>query len=279
MKGAEKTLSLRSNVIFLILISSISLWALVDARKAKLRQKVQYREQSKELAETKQIVSLLQLRAKLKDEIESPDQFEIAIELRNKIYSAVPIKNSRLLGADTFDPKQEFSDAIHDSEVGHLCGGMALIYMSALEALGIPARYVRLFASNGENPDSHVTVEFLHDGKWHASDPTFNVMFKKDGQFLSYLELGKLIKSNESYDVVSNGFEFKKGRELENYYINYDDLFEYVIIHPSVVNTSEGRKNFELILLPESWDGTIGGEKQSGPLGGVYRLFSEGPLR
>ena len=67
MKGAEKTLSLRSNVIFLILISSISLWALVDARKAKLRQKVQYREQSKELAETKQIVSLLQLRAKLKD--------------------------------------------------------------------------------------------------------------------------------------------------------------------------------------------------------------------
>jgi len=138
----------------------------------------------------KRKVSLLKLSKIIENSFLSADQntFAKAIKIRNIIYSQVPIKvspeNFNFMEFDSC-----FLRSTRDETIGHICGGLAILYISALESQGIPARLVCIFSKDVEPSDSHVTVEFWHNGKWHASDPTFNVMYTYKGQYLSYSEL------------------------------------------------------------------------------------------
>jgi Transglutaminase-like superfamily len=59
------------------------------------------------------------------------------------------------------------------------CGGIGLSYVWALQAIGIPARFIQLagddFLGGMDDYDTHVTVEVFLDGAWQLSDPTYNV--------------------------------------------------------------------------------------------------------
>ena len=127
-----------------------------------------------------------------------------ATHLRNLIYHGVPLKQTPgkfdFLSVDT-----AYLDSLRNDSVGHICGGLTIIYIAALESQGIPARYVGLFSSNSEPFYSHATVEFWYDGRWIASDPTFNIMFKSGDRYLSYSELYKLTRAGKDYEVTTNG--------------------------------------------------------------------------
>ncbi len=69
--------------------------------------------------------------------------------------------------------------ALGSDENNMYCGGAALAYTWALNAIGIPARFIQLggqdFLAGKDLYQTHATVEAMIDGKWEISDPTFNV--------------------------------------------------------------------------------------------------------
>lgn len=220
------------------------------------------------------------------------DTFTQAIDLRNAIYQRVPLRSVEQ-DNNFRDLAQVYSRSMRDGDMGQICGGLTILYMAALEARGIPARYVGIFSKNmmGEKPDTHATVEFYDNGRWLASDPTFNVMFTQNGRFLSYAELYRAIHHNRPYKVVSNGFPLIEGRRLDQYYISLKDLMQFVVEDPARVYDfgSDEMHDYKMRVLPASWDGmlTYDGNKKI-PAGHpsspdheypLYGFLERGPLR
>jgi hypothetical protein len=175
-----------------------------------------------------------------------------------------------------------YLESVRNDEIGHICGGLAAIYVTALESQGIPARYVGIFSKDYEPYDSHATVEFWFEGKWYASDPTFNVMFMQNGRYLSYPELYAEAKAGNAYDVTSNSYPLIPGRVIESYYIKLDDLMKFIIIHPSSVHVGGKHYEYPMEVLPAGWDGCItieGRRVDVRNFSGIYRDLYEGHLR
>jgi hypothetical protein len=238
-------------------------------------------------------LSLLRLSRILDHTIPSRgDTFTQAIDLRNAIYQRVPLRS---VEDDTYfaDLAQIYSRSMRDDHLGQICGGLTVLYMAALEARGIPARYVGIFSKHvmSEKPDTHASVEFYDNGRWIASDPTFNVMFTRNGRFLSYAELYRAVRHNRPYTVVSNGFPLIEGRRLDQYYISLKNLMQFVVIDPARVYDfgSDKTHDYAMETFPASWDGMLtyeGGKKvpaghPSGPnyQDPLYGFLEKGPLR
>ncbi|MGN6147491.1 MAG: transglutaminase domain-containing protein [Rhizomicrobium sp.] len=238
-------------------------------------------------------LSLLRLSRILDHTIPSRgDTFAQAIDLRNAIYQRIPLRS---VEGDAYfvDLAQIYSRSMRDDDMGQICGGLTILYMAALEARGIPARYVGIFSKSviSQKPDTHASVEFYDNGRWIASDPTFNVMFTQNGRFLSYAELYRAVRHNQPYNVVSNGFPLIEGRRLDQYYISLKDLMKFVVIDPARVYDfgSDNTHDYKMEILPASWDGMLvyPGDKKlpaghpSGPNyeDPLYGFLEKGPLR
>ena len=212
----------------------------------------------------------------------SRDSFQIAVRLRNAIYQQVPLKPTST-GFVFEDYDEAYLSAFRDESVGHICGGLAITYTIALESQGIPARYVGMFSRDRAPYDSHATVEFWHSGKWYASDPTFNVMFKSGDEYLSYAQLYDLVMNGKAYQTVSNGFPVLPERSIEGYYRKIEDLFKFIVIHPGHVWSDGKRLDYPITLLPPDWGGILtrddGAVKDISKPGGVYLKLGKGMLR
>lgn len=161
---------------------------------------------------------------------------------------------------------------------------MAILYLTALESQGIPARLVSVFSKNTEPYDGHTTVEFWHEGKQHASDPTFNIMYTDKGSYLSYADLYEKLQANGSYTTVSNGFTvFPEKGNTNNYYISLKDLTKYMVVHPAKIWKDGKTFEYPMALFPGNWDGTIvgrDGKKQDVKMfNSIYKYLYEGILR
>lgn len=214
------------------------------------------------------------------------DEFETAIKLRNHIYQDVPLNvQIRKLppGFDFMDFDKAYLMSTRNDPAAHVCGGLTLLYLAALESQGIPARYVGCFSDDKEPYQSHASVEFWYKGKWHASDPSFNVMYTHNGEFLSYAELYGLLQDGRPYEITSNGYEIITTRNIENYPVKARDLMKYVVVHPAEVWRETKRFEYPTQLLPRHWDGAItfgdGNRKDVRVLSGIYEFLRQGPLR
>lgn len=220
------------------------------------------------------------------------DVFHQAIGLRNAIYRSVSLKKNPA-DFDFAAFGSSFSASLRDKRVGQICGGLTILYMAALEARGIPARYVGMFSSEDDaRPpfETHASVEFFANGRWIASDPTFNVMYAYAGRFLSYAELWDILRAGKHYVVVSNGFPLKEGRRLEQYPISQDALLKFLVIDPADVydRESDRLQSYPAVRRPRSWNGMIALSGSKVRVGhnshpdnehALYRFLESGPLR
>lgn len=269
-------------IIIILIMSSVTIssYSLRKAYQAKSR--ATQAESRATQAETN--MKLLRLATVIRNTMSNRGErnFQKAINIRNRIYKQVPLKRTPKM-FNFMDIDDSYLRSLRDETVGHICGGLASTYATALESQGIPARYVGIFSKDKQPYKSHATIEFWHEEKWYASDPTFNVMFRCQGEYLSYSELYELIQKGEPYEVVSNGFPVFPKRAIENYYIKLDDLTKYMVIHPSEVWSGGKRLEYPMKLFPETWDGAItfddGKRRDVKNFGGIYKYLNQGPLR
>ena len=195
---------------------------------------------------------LINLRNEIEKNLDMPlDDFEKAIVLRNHIYEIVRLESTKSYDFTKFT--KAYKEA-YSGEVGHICGGIAILYITALEAFGIPARYVGLFYDNGW---THAVSEFYYKGSWYASDATFNVMFYNNG-YLSYEDI-----YYEDFVLEDNGYDTLEG--AQEY---YDMDIAEMGIHPAKVNGV----NHNEVLIPEGFiNPTV--------YRGVYKILGRGYLR
>lgn len=190
---------------------------------------------------------------------DTSNRFQLATELRNFVYRKVAL-GVGTRGLNFSDFENSFRIATTDPSAAQICGGLTILYMSALEALRIPARYVGIFSSTLRPYDSHTSVEFFVDGKWYASDPTFNVMFESDGAFLNYSEVFALLEQGYEPVVTSNDFPTISGRTVDDYYISIKDLYKFMVLHPGDLDDTDNQRP---TFLPSSWNGYIENEDVS----------------
>lgn len=76
--------------------------------------------------------------------------------------------------------------------VGDYCGDIAARFEERLVRQGYQTRNVQLIAIPHEK--THVVVEVWVDGRWHAFDPTFNLVY---GDFLSVSEIRRRLPDVE----------------------------------------------------------------------------------
>jgi hypothetical protein len=108
------------------------------------------------------------------------------------------------------------------------CRDLSLLYGFMLNLVGFNVRHIVVSRSLFDIWDSHSIVEVWDERrrKWILSDPTFNVSFKKNGEYLSSDEVYDLIHSGD-YDSIKvlHGHPTKYEYSLKKYYISYFSLF------------------------------------------------------
>lgn len=236
-----------------------------------------------EINQIKRNSNLMKVSSIIRNSVDNlgKSDFEKAVRLRSHIYRRVPLRQTPK-NFSFFDINASYLESLRNDQVGHLCEGLARMYILVLESQGIPARHVSLFTKNEKPNDGHSSVEFWDDGKWYASDPTFNVMFMHEGEYLSYEELYKIIKEGKSYDVVSNGYEIFPDRDINKYYVPLKDLMNFIIIHPARIWNKGNWEEYPMWKIPNEWDGKIKYGKRKIDVtnfAGIYKYFYTGPLR
>lgn len=200
-------------------------------------------------------------------------KFEQAIAIRNHVYQSVNVPINAELQSNTgillheFDLRDSYFRFLRDSDNPGsnyvLCSAISAMYTALLEASGIPARGVAMFTSNEGEYKSHQTTEFWFNGRWYASDATFNVMFTSGDEYLSYEEVYNHINKGIDYTSTTNGFPLIENRTLKNYHTSLDDLMKFVVIYPSKIWMDGKFYNYRKTLLPATWDGIINHLQQS----------------
>ncbi len=251
------------------------------------------RQLDKQQAYQKHLISLMRLSRLVQRTVPAKgDTFDQAIAIRNAIYHGVALKGAPK-DFDFDDFGQAFVLSTQRADVGQICGGLTVLYMAALEARSIPARYVGLFTRSEEQDPAfanHATVEFYYNGRWFASDPTFNVMFTRNGRFLSYAELFEAIRAGKSYEVTSNGLPLIKGRSISQYSVPLHELMNFVVIDPSRAYSAKLHRSVqtETQFLPQTWNGALtqhGSSREQAGYGetnspkSLYTFLESGPLR
>lgn len=104
--------------------------------------------------------------------------------------------------------------------VGYFCSGQADLFLGMLHVYGIPARRILGESISADHPayaeikqtetyDSHSTVEVKIDGRWILADPTYFMLPKLNGQYVSLREaLESLCKDRSTafeFEGVSDG--------------------------------------------------------------------------
>jgi|LGVF01.1.fsa_nt_gb hypothetical protein len=122
---------------------------------------------------------------------------------------------------------------------GMACGSMSQILSDALTALNMQARIVQLYRSNFNFYDTHMLVEVrLHDNRWVAVDPTFNVTYElPDGTALSVAEIQRKLVKNGGCEINPNYHGDRNyPARLDRYPLDWHFLFSNAYIYVSCVN-------------------------------------------
>jgi hypothetical protein len=188
---------------------------------------------------------------------DAKDNVERAILLRNHVYARVPFKMERR--RDDFKSFfAEYRRSLYNPEHGHICGGLAQMYMLVCEAFGIPSRYAGLFAGTGEGDGSHASVEVFLKGKWVAMDPTFNVAFKEGNAYIGYERLRELFEAGKPCTFTSGGMEIFPDRAIQNYPVPLSEFTRHLVIYPATVRDPlAGTTQYPMVVLPKDWDGKL----------------------
>lgn len=136
---------------------------------------------------------------------------------------------------------------------------MQILYMILLKSQNIPARRVQFYDKIKYPYNGHAPVEFFYNGKWYASDPQFNIMFKSGNQYLSYAQLYDILESKNDYEVTSNGFPIIdiSSKNIHKYYITLKDLMKYLVIDATKIVQNGKITTFDIILRPTGFDGHL----------------------
>ncbi len=112
-----------------------------------------------------------------------------------------------------------------------LCREIVRLYGYLLYLNGFNVRYITISRSIFDSFDRHSTIEIWDERreKWIVSDPTFNVSFKNETDFLSSDEIYDLIHSGNFDSIqVIHGNSTSYEEKLEDYYISIFSLFDNV---------------------------------------------------
>jgi len=222
-------------------------------------------------------IQRMELRSHLeKIGIAGEPSVELTAKLRDHIHRNIRLESSTEY-IDYYNFASTFKIATIQKDVGLLCGGLSLLFMAALESLGIPSRFVGILSSTEVPYDSHATVEIYIDGQWIASDPTFNVMYERNGSFLSYSDVYESLKRGQQFLITTNGYEVAANRGIENYYITHEDLFQYMYIHP---RSTQVATTANLVRhKPDWWNGSVtlqdGSLEEVSWFGGIYSYLAQ----
>jgi hypothetical protein len=191
-------------------------------------------------------------------ELNEVDELTKIILLRDYIHSNFQVGTHYSPNVYYWDMKRYFTSNIYsNSDYSGLCLDFAVLYHIALYAFDIPSRIVGLFThvnqlSYPENYDNHVSVEVYYSEKdsWIINDPTFNVsVTDSDNRFISYLRLQHLIRNGLDYTFTTNGKYVNEDRAVENYYIPYENLINYIYTSQyatwdGIIKTDQGENDF-----------------------------------
>jgi hypothetical protein len=186
----------------------------------------------------------------------SKKKMDIAIAIRNMVYSNVPLKPPPALFSYVDLDRAVYLELL-DSNYGDICGGLTIIYMAALKAFGIRSRYVGLFKEVVNVPDpvvSHATVEVQIDGKWVAEDPTFNFSIFSGGRRIGWEEARDLVLSGHPITFQSDGYPLLPGRSVYEYPDPLTEALQFMIFSPI---GGEGESLADVKTVPDVWDGKI----------------------
>ncbi len=115
------------------------------------------------------------------------------------------------------------------------CGEISKLYGNVLTALGFKCRLTTVTRSIFDSWDKHTFIEIWDETrrKWIISDPTFNVTFKNNEQYLSSIELYDLIHKGYFDSIkVEKGNQTKFEIPLEELYISYFSYFDNILYIP-----------------------------------------------
>lgn len=187
-------------------------------------------------------------------EIIDADELGKVILLRDYVYGNFKLGTNRTPYIYKFDMKRYFfSNLSSNSNYSGLCGSYAALYHIALYAFDIPSRIVGLFTTvKHDSYDSHVSimVYYSNEDRWIIQDPTFNIsVVHNDGRFISYLQLKNKIRNVLDYKFITNGKCVYEDRLVENYYIPYADLINYIYTSQyanwdGIINTDLGEQDY-----------------------------------
>jgi hypothetical protein len=167
----------------------------------------------------------LQFLSEAKGIVNEPiEEFTIekAIAIRETLLNVNSVKNEGIEGSPI--------ELLRGLKAGKAltCGDLSLLYGFMLNLFGFNVRHIVVSRSLFDIWDSHSIVEVWDERrrKWILSDPTFNVSFKKNGEYLSSDEVYDIIHSGD-YDSIKvlHGHPTKYEYSLEKYYISYFSLF------------------------------------------------------
>ncbi|MCR4417065.1 MAG: hypothetical protein NUV92_04905 [Ignavibacteria bacterium] len=173
------------------------------------------------------------LNNKIDLNLNSEKTLETAIKIRLQLLNLAERKDTTILISRY--PDKLLKHMISNKSL--LCGEIAKLYGYILHLAGFNVRLITISRSIFDAFDRHTTIEIWDEKrqKWVITDPTFNVSFKDNNDFLSSDEIYDLIHSGnfDSIKVIHSNptrYEIK----LDNYYISVFSLFDNVYFIKSI---------------------------------------------
>ncbi|MEJ5305300.1 MAG: hypothetical protein WHV63_05085 [Ignavibacteria bacterium] len=167
------------------------------------------------------------LNDKIDLNLNSEKTLETAIKIRLQLLNLAERKDTTILISRY--PDKLLKHMISNKSL--LCGEIAKLYGYILHLAGFNVRLITISRSIFDAFDRHTTIEIWDEKrqKWVITDPTFNVSFKDNNDFLSSDEIYDLVHSGnfDSIKVIHSNptrYEIK----LDNYYISVFSLFDNV---------------------------------------------------
>lgn len=236
-----------------------------------------------EARELRRRIELLEVRAHALNGIRRDDErMRLVVEVRERVHRAVAVGQTPM-GLDFDLPASAWKASVVSGDASHICGGLSLLYLSALSAAGIPARYVGLFERADGMGQNHATVEAYVGGRWIASDPTFNTMYRVGGTWVGYAEIREALEAGASVDVVTSALGVLPGRHPDEYPIALAELVRFIHLHPAMVAEAGGAPiEVPERFIPDRWDAGamgLGDRRVTQPPVGVYEWLRTGALQ
>jgi hypothetical protein len=155
----------------------------------------------------------------------------------------------------------QYTNSVYLRQIGHECGGRAILYLSALQAFGIKGRYVGLWpdVTSVDSAETlvHATTEVFIDGCWIAMDAHYNMSLQRpDGVRIGYQEAQARLHSGQEVIRSYDGFDPKAHPPIEYYIDRYNttftDLFNFIMLGIHV-----GSSAAIPLAASGSWDGVV----------------------